>query len=547
MNRTSLLLFLLCTISSCGQAVAQNHIAVNVIPADQFAKSDSFGRLSADLQAASDTGGTFEGVMRKGGSVLRYPDSDTFNKGREILKSLPYVQDAYTPDPDRFETEFVGVTKLVIFIAAGQVPPDATLAPLDPVKRSEEGGYLVVQPPDGINPSVLKLLSELEGVLYVEPAYGFFLDSVTIQRTVPPVYVDPSAPDFSWAVRHSRATLAWQRVVSTPAIVAILDTGIDYNHHDLAPNIWRNLHEIPGNGLDDDGNGYVDDVHGYSFWESADEGPHGDPMDQHGHGTFIAGMVGARADINGPPPGGQVFAGVVWDIRIMALRVVGTDGTAPIDNFLIDEAVRYAVRNGAKIINASWGSYADSVTIRNAMSYAQREGVLVVAAAGNKDDGNNNDTHPYYPASYEYDNIISVLSVEDDDALSGFSHLGAVSVDIAAPGGDQGSTHLSNNYTVALSGTSFAAAHVAGAVALIWGHPGYRCASWRDIKTVLMNNVRSLASLQAPKKCVSGGTLDVSFLQLAAACECSCLSTPQTIRKPKWPNISIIDLFAKPH
>ncbi len=208
---------------------------------------------------------------------------------------------------------------------------------------------------------------------------------------------------------------------SSNVVLAVIDSGVTYNHPDLAGNIWTNNDEVTGNGIDDDGNGYVDDIYGWDFIDSD-----GYPVDLNSHGTHVAGTIAAMGN------NGVGTAGVMWSAKIMAIRFLGVSGWGNTANAA--EAIMYAADNGARIINASWGEYDYSNTLYNAIDYARTKDVLFVAAAGN--ENNDNDIHPFYPASYDLPNIISVAATDHNDNLASFSNYGKNSVDLGAPGVD---------------------------------------------------------------------------------------------------------------
>lgn len=258
--------------------------------------------------------------------------------------------------------------------------------------------------------------------------------------------------------------------------VAVIDTGIDYNHNDLILNIWNNPGEANCvDGIDNDGNGYVDDCRGWDFTTCALFDPDGtcvtpkardnDPMDDHGHGTHVAGIIGAA---------GNNFigmAGVNWRVSIMPLKALNSQGSGAIADIV--SAIGYAIANGARVINASFGSYNFSATLYTAVSNANAAGVLFVAAAGN--ESVNNDLTPSYPASFDLPNIISVAASDQNDRLASFSNFGANSVDVAAPGVYILSTIPNNGFMNKdfWPGTSMAAPHVSGLAALLMTYPDY--------------------------------------------------------------------------
>lgn len=248
---------------------------------------------------------------------------------------------------------------------------------------------------------------------------------------------------------------AWDtQTGSSTVVVAVLDTGADWDHEDLSANIWNNDDEAE-NGADSDGNGYTDDIRGWDFVNNDN-----DPDDDHSgtyHGTHVSGTIGAEGD------NGIGIAGVNWSVSVMPLKILDANG----DGFVSDEidAMNYAVANGANIINASFSGGSYSQSEHDAVNSARAAGVIFVAAAGN--DGQDNDDIPAYPASYDLDNIIAVVATDQTDHLAGFSNYGATSVDVAAPGVNIYSTKAGDTYQY-MSGTSMATPHVAGLAALIW-------------------------------------------------------------------------------
>jgi subtilisin family serine protease len=250
---------------------------------------------------------------------------------------------------------------------------------------------------------------------------------------------------------------AWDiRTSATNIIVAIVDSGANLAHEDLASNLWVNSGEIAGNGLDDDSNGFVDDVHGINAIV-----PNGNPADDAGHGTHVAGIIGARGNNS---KGG---AGVAWQVRLMPLKFIGSDGSG--DLFDAIECLDYAIEEGAHIVNASWGSSFYSQALHDAIAALRTSGILFVTAAGN--DGHNTDQSFVYPAGYKLDNIVTVGASTRTNTLAYFSSYGYLAVDLAAPGADICSTYGPDTDEYAnLSGTSMAAPHVAGAFALMKAH-----------------------------------------------------------------------------
>jgi len=246
------------------------------------------------------------------------------------------------------------------------------------------------------------------------------------------------------------ATNAWERRTKC-AKVAVLDTGVDLDHKDLKSNLWRNDREVKGNGRDDDGNGYVDDHRGVDL-----VGGRGSAGDQHGHGTHAAGIIAAIGN------NGRGVSGLCWKSKIIAVRFMDSEGHGY--SSTAAEGIVYAVKHGAHVINASYGTSHPTQVERNAIQYAAAHDTLIVAAAGN--DGENADKHPSYPAAYPDDNVISVAASDESDTLASFSNWGKKSVDLAAPGDGIASTWNDGSYRY-LSGTSMATPLVAAAAAML--------------------------------------------------------------------------------
>lgn len=242
-------------------------------------------------------------------------------------------------------------------------------------------------------------------------------------------------------------------------VVGVVDTGVDYNHPDLINNMWINAGEIAGNNIDDDGNGFIDDIHGYDFANND-----ANPMDDNGHGTHVAGTIAATPDNN------RGVAGVAPNAQIMALKFMNASGSGSTANAI--RALNYAtmmnVDYGVQVLvtNNSWGGGGYSTALYNAIRASGQAGMVFIASAGN--DGDNIETQPSYPASYSLSNIITVAATDRNDDLASFSNYGVVAVDIAAPGVTIRSTLPNNTYGY-YSGTSMAAPHVAGAAAFYLG------------------------------------------------------------------------------
>lgn len=294
---------------------------------------------------------------------------------------------------------------------------------------------------------------------------------------------------------------AWEHTTgSKDTIVAVVDTGVDYNHPDLKDNIWTNPREIPGDGIDNDNNGFIDDVHGINASTQLGA-PKGDPFDTAGHGTHVAGTIGAMGN-------NQVgVVGVNWKIQIMAVKFLEAGGGTIADAITAVNYVADMKRAGVNIVaaNNSWGGGGYSVSLENAIKACRDAGVLFVAAAGNA--AINIDQTNFYPASYKIENVIPVAAVANSGNLASFSCYGPDSVLIAAPGVDVWSTYPGNQYA-RMSGTSMATPHVTGALGLIASlSPNLGMAAYRSM---LLDSARTLTTLDG--KVQSSRFLDLSKL-----------------------------------
>lgn len=247
------------------------------------------------------------------------------------------------------------------------------------------------------------------------------------------------------------ATQAWNvETGDRDLVVAVIDTGVDYTHSDLAANAWKNEGEIPGNGIDDDGNGFVDDVYGYDF-----SNKDADPMDGHSHGTHCAGVIGARHN-------GTGVMGVMANVKIMAIKFLSDSGSGETIDAI--SSIDYAVANGAKILSNSWGGGAYSEALKESIQNARDNGVLFVAAAGNSSA--DNDSRPTYPANYDVENVITVGAMDGKGNRSSFSNYGLETVHVFAPGSNILSTVPGDRYKK-MSGTSMATPMVSGVLGLL--------------------------------------------------------------------------------
>ncbi len=294
------------------------------------------------------------------------------------------------------------------------------------------------------------------------------------------------------------ANLAWDRFSGNGSmVVGIADTGFRKTHQDLAPNVWSNPGEIAGNGIDDDGNGRTDDTWGWNFWSN-----NNNPTDDHGHGSHTAGTVGARGN------NGLGVTGVCWNVKLAALRIANASGSISMTGAI--SSLDYCVGKGIKVSNHSWGGSGYNGSLFNAISNARNAGHIMCASAGNGGNdgrGDNNNSIPQYPASYNLDNIISVAAVDNNNALASFSNYGSTSVDLAAPGVTIASCYKTNDSSyVYMNGTSMATPHVTGVCALVW----MRNPTWTyaQVRSRVFSTTKPLPSLAG--KCVTGGVVNAN-------------------------------------
>ncbi|MDZ8088307.1 MAG: S8 family peptidase [Nostoc sp. DedQUE12b] len=304
--------------------------------------------------------------------------------------------------------------------------------------------------------------------------YGLINGAAAVARAIGQnTFADvPDLGGNNWGADLVKAPEVWAHgYTGKGVVVAVVDTGVDYNHEDLKNNIWTNSKEIAGNGIDDDGNGYVDDTYGWNF---ADQ--NNNTLDDNGHGTHVSGTIAGENNNYG-------VTGIAYDAKIMPVKALDSSGSGSYSS--ISKGIRYAVDNGANVINLSLGGGSSNRTLESAINYASSKGVIVVMAAGN--DG---DSSPDYPARYASKSGIAVGAVDKNNNLADFSNRSGTNpiAYVTAPGVKVYSSVPNNQYAT-YSGTSMAAPHVAGIVALMLSaNPNLTDAQVRQIVTETAEN-----------------------------------------------------------
>lgn len=478
-------------------------------------------RLAPELRALKHVDGKLLGRTDKGEAVIETQKKNAdalFSKSAELGLRV-------SSEPD----EFIPINQLILSYEAGKKPTEKSLkkAGLRIVEGGdyETGTFLIVEPIEktGITSKTVKALETNEEVTRAYPSHVITLPpqppneppndagaekaiekqskrikvSQANSSTPSPVIPEDELFDQLWGMKQINAPVAWTSGVKSPVIVAVIDTGIDYNHPDLRANVWTSS----------------SGTHGFNAIPGSDRN---NPMDDNGHGTHCAGTIAAVANKFG-------VVGVNWDVKVMGLKFLDRAGRG--SDFAAIRCIDFAIANGAKVLSNSWGGYSEIPELEEAIERAQRSGALFIAAASN-DNIDNDGANPSYPSSYLTDNIISVMSVDPGGAKSSFSNYGMRSVDLAAPGRNILSTFPGGAFRQQ-SGTSMATPHVAGAAALLWAHPKFKQSDWRGIKEALLKNVskqNGLANL-----CGSGGILDLKFMADSSGGEPTPPVTPQPV------------------
>jgi hypothetical protein len=462
--------------------------------------------LSPELLLIKSDSVVCKGCNRFGVTVFQVKDNKTLN---DVLENqgLSYKVNAA-------ETE-IRTSYRQIIVSYGDVKPtddeleEAGFKIVDDVPL---GTFLVIQPKEEgeLTAKNVTALSKLTAVKFAGLNHQFFrpkperldLKSEAVSAEAP----NDSYWPYLWGMRQINAHKAWANGVrGSDIIVGVIDTGVDYRHDDLRNNMWTNQ----------DGKHGYNSINGNYF-----------PMDDNNHGTHCAGTIAAIGNDN------YGVVGVNWQARIMALKFLSANGGGSEANAV--KCIYYALANGARVLNNSWGTPYESEELEEAIRVAQGLGVLFIAAAGNSSSDNDlssNFPSNYSHAKYKLDNVISVAAVDSDGKLASFSNYGKSTVDLAAPGAGILSTIRSSDWR-SLSGTSMATPHVAGAAALIWSRDESK--DWREIKKLLLDNVMKSPALEG--KVASGGRLDIGFL--ASAPLITAMMTMTQLRKLLMPEAS---------
>lgn len=467
-------------------------LCCDVVHAERFritAKSSRNKRLAPELDVLRECNGTLMGFCKCGKPVIEVPP-----ESKPTLKAMSLTVDENPPP-----TTARPLRLLLSYEAQNGKPAAETLqaAGLKAVDDYQKGQFLVVEPIQTVSAQTVDVLMNDDAVIHAAPDYVVSLPNRNEVRMmdVPADSATPTDPLYGklWGMKNINVNKVWNAGLreAPNVIVAVIDTGVDYNHPDLKNNMWTR------NGK-----------HGFDFFDDDDT-----PLDGQGHGTHCAGTIAGEGNNN------VGVVGVCWKAQIMAMRFLGPDGSGATSDAV--KCIDWAVANGAHILSNSWAGPDNSVELNAAIARAEQKGVLFVAAAGNTvNRGNNNDSNPYYPASCPNQNIISVAAIDVNNAIGTFSHFGVRSVDIGAPGVGIVSTMPNNRYAE-LDGTSMACPHVAGAAALVWTkvfvNPAQSPAQMAQVRDLILQNARPLSIAtnrwgQAAPARVPGGVLDLSFL-----------------------------------
>lgn len=430
--------------------------------------------------------------------------------GKRIVRQLVFsVLVPFFLTPFTFAFDAVPGEYVVLLRPQAELGPVLKALAVDRL-QIEERSIQLIKVPELTSLAVTPILDQLKHlpeVELIEPNYIYELQVADVSE---PLAASANDPELlkSWGLlnqgqpdgwgRPGRpgfdvgAAKAWpQQTGSKDIVVAVIDSGLNLRHPEFEGNLWINEKESKGvPGVDDDQNGYVDDIHGYDFVNSD-----GDPMDDHGHGTHVTSIIGAKGD-------NQVgSAGVAWNLSLMPLKFATKEGKGNLELGL--KAIQYATRMGARIINNSWGGQGPSEILTKVVEDANRRNVLFVAAAGNS--GWDNAEKPIYPASLKNENVISVAAYDPHGQLWNGSCYGSSTVHLGAPGFDVWGL-WGSQYRKA-TGTSMAAPHVSGVAALVLSQEPQL--NVRELKQRLLETAKSIPPLEG--KIMGAGSVDAFY------------------------------------
>lgn len=456
-------------------------------------------KLSAALLLVSDGGAKLVGQEKTG--HLLYSDTPR----SDLVAGRKYSISVQSAEAD------IELNELIVEYSKGAKPIESEIeaAGFKITDDFPRGRFMVIS--GHINANSLKKLERIPAIQFVE---------LNAMNLAPPAKAstettasNAAAPtdDPEWdklnGLRQIHIEQAWKAVPgslvpgadtqrNTSVVVAVIDSGVEYDHPDLIENMWKNSGET-ADGIDNDGNGIIDDIHGARFTETVS----GDPRDEAGHGTHCAGTIAATANNR------TGVVGVNPRAQIMALRFMSPTPDGSASGRVVDavKCIYYAIDHGARIISNSWGVAGEppNVLVR-AIEEAKVNGVLFIVAAGNSSD--NIDENPFSPAVIARPNVLCVGAVDADDRLANFSNFGSV-VDLAAPGVQIQSTFINRQFR-AISGTSMATPHVAGLASLIWRNdPSLQ---YTQVRAAIVGNLRTIDGLRG--KVATAGVLDAAFL-----------------------------------
>lgn len=470
---------------------------------------------SAPAQSEASAAAASSSAPPSDSADINFSASPLSNTAMELLSATADDAAKLQGTLDEHEPgEIILRTKPGLSLQSGSVVEDFGAKVLDEfdapkgIHKSEAGDFLHIKLPAGVSvEQAMAAMAKDDRVAFAEPNHVYYAPEVTEGESfdAAPATGAPNDPKFGQlfglhntgqtggtADADIDALEAWSVATGKDQsaggpTLAVIDTGIDYNHPDLVDNMWKNPGEIPGDGIDNDNNGVVDDVYGYNAY-----GDNGDPMDGHSHGTHCAGTIGAQGN------NGVGVAGVTHDASLMAVKIFSDSGRT--SAAAIIRGIQYSTKMGARITSNSWGGGGANAGIEAA--FRESDALHIMAAGNSRRD---NDRRPNYPSSYDLPNNLAVAANDHKDNLARFSQWGATSVDLSAPGVDILSTVNGGGYK-SYSGTSMATPHVAGAALLVASH--YPDISNEELKQRLMDG--SDAKPQLDGKVVTGGRLNVN-------------------------------------